>query len=425
MHSHSMTAAATAPGIFLVGQPNVGKSVLFHRLTGTYVQVSNYPGTTVEIARAATRLLGGTEMVDTPGVLTLPVRIDDERVTLKALLEENCRVLIQVGDAKNLQRSLAATAMLAELGLPMMLVLNMLDEARARGIDLDVAELERALGIPVVATVATQGDGVNELARRLDEARACRALLRYDAQLEADISTISQRIEAATAHPRLAARGLAILFLGNDPQVQAWLAAHAPAAELAALQDLRGEMDSRHVGQLAQRLAAERAQAAQTLARRALRQQAQAAPLLSQRIGRWVVHPLWGWPVLAAVLYLMYEFVGVFGATTLVGLLEEDLFEGVLNPLAKGWVEAVAPWPWLADLIVGDYGLWTMGMTYALALILPIVTTFFIAFGALEDSGYLPRLSVIANRLFAVIGLNGRAPCCRWCWGWAASPWPP
>ncbi|MFN4064065.1 MAG: nucleoside recognition domain-containing protein, partial [Parazoarcus communis] len=101
--------------------------------------------------------------------------------------------------------------------------------------------------------------------------------------------------------------------------------------------------------------------------------------------------------------------VGDFGAGTLVGLLEEDFFGEILNPAVTALVQAHVTVPWLADLLVGDYGLWTMGMTYALALILPIVTTFFLAFGILEDSGYFTRLSVIANRMFAAIGLNGRA----------------
>ncbi|WP_416336538.1 nucleoside recognition domain-containing protein [Dechloromonas sp. A34] len=133
------------------------------------------------------------------------------------------------------------------------------------------------------------------------------------------------------------------------------------------------------------------------------------SPLLSQRLGQYVVHPVWGIPILLGVLYAVYQFVGVFGATVLVGLLEKDLFEGILNPAFTDLVHAAIGLPWLAELLVGQYGLWTMGMTYALALILPIVTTFFFAFGVLEDSGYLPRLTVIANRLFATIGLNGRA----------------
>jgi ferrous iron transport protein B len=128
-----------------------------------------------------------------------------------------------------------------------------------------------------------------------------------------------------------------------------------------------------------------------------------------ERLGRLTTHPLWGLLILAGVLYGLYWFVGVFGAGTMVGLLEEKLFSQVINPWVAAGVNRLVPFPFLADLLVGEYGLWTMGITYALALILPIVATFFLAFGVLEDSGYLPRLAVLSNRLFQFLGLNGKA----------------
>ena len=127
-----ITPTATVDTFLLVGHPNVGKSVLFHRLTGAYVNVSNYPGTTVEVTRASTRFNREIVALDTPGVLALPSRSDDERTTMRALLLERTRCLIQVGDAKNLRRTLTLTALLAELGVPMVLALNMHDEAAAR-----------------------------------------------------------------------------------------------------------------------------------------------------------------------------------------------------------------------------------------------------------------------------------------------------
>lgn len=403
-----MSSAALSPAVLLVGHPNVGKSVLFHRLTGAYVNVSNYPGTTVEVSRAAARFDPAAHLLDTPGVLALPARSDDERVTLRALLEEDCRVLVQVGDAKNLRRTLALTALLAELGLPMVLALNMHDEASARGVILDVQALEAALGIPVVTTVATSGEGMTDLARAIVAARVPRQLLHYDGDCELTLGRLVASIESGARHPRIAARGLAVLFLGHDPEITQWLAAQ-PGELPGAASALRDEAEQRRGGRLAESMARERSEAAGLLSGRCLKRSVRATPLLAQRIGQWVVHPFWSLPILLAVLFAIYEFVGVFGASVLVGLLEKDLFTGVLNPAVTQWVEAIAPWPWLAALLVGEYGLWTMGMTYALALILPIVTTFFIAFGILEDSGYLPRLSVIANRSFAMIGLNGRA----------------
>jgi ferrous iron transport protein B len=341
-------------------------------------------------------------------VLSLPSRSDDERATMRALLNENTRCLVQVGDAKNLRRTLTLTALLAELGVPMVLALNMHDEAAARGVIVDIPALAEELGIPVMATVATGGEGIGELTNSLGHAQPPQALLRYDAEIEKAIGQAAAAINRIAPHPQLAARGLAILFLGGDTEVTGWLAEKA-GADFAELVALRQKAEQASKGKLATQLARERTEAADALATSAIRRAARSSPLLSQRIGQYVVDPLWGVPILLGMLFLVYEFVGVFGATTLVGLLEKDLFEGILNPAFSHFVTAAVNVPWVTELLVGKYGLWTMGMTYALALILPIVSTFFFAFGVLEDSGYLPRLTVIANRLFALIGLNGRA----------------
>ena len=397
-----------ANAILLVGHPNVGKSVLFHRLTGAYVNVSNYPGTTVEVTRASARFDREAMLLDTPGVLSLPSRSDDERATMRALLNENIRCLVQVGDAKNLRRTLTLTALLAELGVPLVLALNMHDEAAARGVIVDIPALAEELGTPVLATVATGGEGIGELTGSLSHAQPPQALLRYDAAIESAINTTAAAITRHAPHPQLAARGLAILYLGGDSEVATWLAEKA-GEHFAELETLRQQANQSNKDKLPALLARERTEAADALTTSAIRRAARSSPLLAQRIGQYVVDPLWGIPILLGMLFLVYEFVGVFGATTLVGLLEKDLFEGILNPAFTDFVNSVIKLPWLAELLVGQYGLWTMGMTYALALILPIVSTFFLAFGVLEDSGYLPRLTVIANRLFSLIGLNGRA----------------
>jgi len=402
------TSFSPANAILLVGHPNVGKSVLFHRLTGAYVNVSNYPGTTVEVTRANTRFDHSAVLLDTPGVLALPSRSDDERATMTALLHENSRCLVQVGDAKNLRRTLTLTALLAELGVPMVLALNMHDEAAARGVTVDVAALSEELGIPVLATVATGGEGIGELTGSLANAGKPEALLRYDADFENEIAAMAAAITRLAPHPRLAARGLAILFLGGDSAVADWLK-DAAGDNFSELETLCQAAAQRTDGDLPTLLARERTEAADALAASVIQRAVKSSPLLSQRLGQYVVHPVWGVPILLGVLYIVYQFVGVFGATVLVGLLEKDLFQEILNPAFTGLVNSVVTAPWLSELLVGQYGLWTMGMTYALALILPIVMTFFFAFGVLEDSGYLPRLTVIANRMFSLIGLNGRA----------------
>lgn len=154
----------------IVGSPNVGKSVVFNSLTGAYVTVSNYPGTTVNVSRGKAKIEGEEfEIVDTPGMYSLLPITEEERVARLILLAEKPEVILQVVDAKNLERMLPLTLQLIEAGLPIVLDLNMMDETEAAGIEVDVNRLEEELGIPVVATVATTGRGIEALRRRLAE----------------------------------------------------------------------------------------------------------------------------------------------------------------------------------------------------------------------------------------------------------------
>ena len=123
--------------IALVGHPNVGKSAIFQRLTGQHVAISNYPGTTVEVTRGQARDLPQTTLVDTPGVIAFPPHSEDEVVTAQVLYYENLKAILQVGDAKNLRRTLLLSVQLAEMGLPMVLALNMMDEADTRGVRIN------------------------------------------------------------------------------------------------------------------------------------------------------------------------------------------------------------------------------------------------------------------------------------------------
>ena len=321
--------------IALVGNPNVGKSVIFGRLTGRYVTVSNYPGTTVAITRG--RATVGAEVcdiIDTPGVNALEGSLsEDEKVTRDLLQAGGAELVVQVADARNLRRALMLTSQLAEFKLPMILVLNMIDEARARGVDVDIPGLAAHLGIPVIEAVAPEGRGLAELRDAL--AAPCRAHAARDEGLT-----------------------------------------HIQWADQTARQ-------FRTIGEM-------------SLGR------------FQEWLGRAVRQPITGVPILLLVLYATYLFVGVFGAQTLVGLLEEGLFASYVNPWATSLASHV-PFAVVRDLLVGEYGLITMGLTYAIAIVLPVVTTFFLIFGFLEDSGYIPRLAIFSDRLFRAMGLNGKA----------------
>lgn len=396
--------------IALVGHPNVGKSVLFQKLTGQRVIVSNYPGTTVELARGSLRSIPDTILVDTPGVVTFPPQSEDEQVTGRVLLYEPLKAIVHVGDAKNLRRTLTLTIQLAEMGVPLILVLNMMDEAQSRGVSLKYAELAEHLSIPVIPTTATRGQGLQELISALE--KCCPPLFRlnYPAEIETFVAHFSTQLaENNLDGMPIAPRSIALLWLSGDPVAEKWLREQVGDQGLMDLMTRRQTLQLSFVEPVAQVIQGVRQDYIDRMVSLVLQESGRGWRGASTILSRLTTHPFWGWVILAGVLYALYWFVGVFGAGILVGLLEENLFGQLINPWIEAWVNRIVPLPVLADLLVGEYGLWTLGMTYALALILPIVSTFFLAFGVLEDSGYLPRLAALSNRLFHRLGLNGKA----------------
>lgn len=156
--------------IAIVGSPNVGKSVMFNNLTGKYATVSNYPGTTVEVSRGKGRVGDEDfEVIDTPGMYSFLSITEEEAVTRHILLEERPDVVLHIIDAKSLERMLPLTLQLLEAGLPVILVLNIMDEARSLGIHIDIARLAEELHIPVAGTVSTSGEGIDILKGKIEE----------------------------------------------------------------------------------------------------------------------------------------------------------------------------------------------------------------------------------------------------------------
>jgi ferrous iron transport protein B len=374
----------------------VGKSLLFRNLTNRYVTVSNYPGTTVEVVRARASFNGQRhEIIDSPGINDLTPHSDDARVTRGLIDDDPDATIVQVADAKNLRRALLLTMQLAELGRPMVLAVNMLDELEERGGVIDTERLGELLGIPVVGTVAPNQRGMDTLIEGIRAARR----------------PTPQPIAAPDAGSHYA---LNRARLDRVNQV------------LAGIYRIE---QPHHAS-------------------------------FRVRLGFWSMAPIRGLLVLAAVVGLVFWFVGLFGAGTLVDGTETGLFQQRLNPAAIRATDALLPFPhthavetisqdvslpitpvsdvvvgtfnrvvivpdytmpaaplrwfqhvlrFIHDFFVGQYGAITMALSYAFAIVLPIVTTFFFAFSILEDSGYFPRMAILVNRAFRRIGLNGKA----------------
>ncbi|MCK4738822.1 MAG: ferrous iron transport protein B, partial [Deltaproteobacteria bacterium] len=396
--------------VVLVGNPNVGKSVLFGLLTGTYATVSNYPGTTVEVSRGPAKVRGKSiHIIDSPGVNGLLPTSEDEQVTRDILLAEDGAVVLNVLDSKNLRRALLVTTQLAEAKKPVLLSLNMYDEAGEKGIKIDHQRLSKELGCTVVPTIATQRWGFDKLKDSFFTASVPNIELKYPPEIEGGLLAITALIPESG----LSKRSMALMLLSGDSTLDLWQKENLEPEAIKQIKAIRLKAEGVYSEPIGYIINKERHRFVDNLVRKIITVEPKARGPVSEFIGKWAMHPVGGLFILAAVLFVMYEFVGVLGAGIAVDLLETHVFGEYLNPWATRMANATLPGGWAGelarDLLVGEYGLITMALTYAVAIILPIVGFFFIFFGLLEDSGYLPRLAVMVDRVFKLMGLNGKA----------------
>lgn len=198
------------------------------------------------------------------------------------------------------------------------------------------------------------------------------------------------------------------MLLSGDEGLKERLSSQLDQELILRIKQIRDEVQSHYSDPLGYVISKRRADAVEVILRQILSTKKSAGVSLADILGRWTMHPIAGIPFLLLVLYIIYKFVGEFGAGTSVDFVESVVFGRYINPWATEVINLV-PLPLLQEFLVGDYGLITMGLTYAIAIILPIVSYFFIAFSVVEDTGYLPRLAIMVNRIFKAIGLNGMA----------------
>ena len=392
--------------VILIGNPNVGKSVIFNYLTGKHVTVSNYPGTTVEVAFGTTSVHGKkVQVVDTPGINSLIPMSEDEKITRDILLKENQPHLVQVIDAKNLRRGLLISLQLLEMNLSFLIVLNMWDEAKSRGIEIRTQALSKSLGSPILKTVATSQKGLEKIHDHLQASLPPTISITYPDAIEEGVSRITPLLPEAP----ISKRSLALMLLSGDESLAEWLHINLSGGEILQIEKIRQEFQSRFAEPIGYLINQVRLRKADELLSQVMERKGGAPKTLSTFLGNLALHPVWGIPILLFVLWIIYEFVGVFGAQTSVNFLEKILFGRWLLPPIIHLLQRILPIPILQEFLVGPYGVFTMAITYAIAIVLPIVGYFFLIFGLMEDSGYLPRLAVMSNQIFKKMGLNGKA----------------
>jgi ferrous iron transport protein B len=359
------------PRVVLAGNPNVGKSIIFNEMSGMNVEVSNYPGTTVEIIKG---IYGRFDVYDTPGVYGVSSFNDEERVARDVILEAD--IVLNVVDATHLERDLFLTQQLIDMGKKVVVLLNLMDDVEKHQISLDIDNLSRLLGVAVYPMVATERRGFEHLAAAVDAAREGTQRSELHSSLHTMLKMVGSQAEA-------------LMVLEGDRYVAE---RHGVAPS--------GGRDQLYVG---------RRNRVNYIVNQVLTD-ASTRVRVADLIGRWSIRPWTGIPILVAVLYAAYLLIGKFVSQDVVNFTEQRIGKTIWEPwlrhLAAGMLPATS---WFYTILVGEFGVVTMTTTYLLFLLLPLVTAFYLALALMEDSGYLPRLATMADRSLGVLGLNGRA----------------
>ena len=399
----------------LAGNPNVGKSTLFNRLTGSAVETANYPGMTVGLNVARARWAGQeVQLVDLPGTYALDPVSEDQWVARHGLIDWQPDVVVAVVDATNLPRNLYLVLQLVDLGLRVVVALNLFDEARRQSLRIDPRALSQALGLPVIATVARRGEGLDELTATAAAVAISRdglgrgRAVRYSAAIEEQVARLVAEFDddGETLPEGLPPRAAALALLEGDQELVAAFgemgAAISAGAGSAAATDISPGAAAR--SPLAVPIAAARHAAAAALAEACTEGHAGASGSAADRWWRATTSPLTGVPILLGVLAAVFAFLFFVGGW-LSGLLT-SLWTATASPVLGAAVHGVFGYGALAGTL-----LWGLdgGILAALAVGIPYILTFYFVLALLEDSGYMNAAAFLADRVMHLFGLHGRA----------------
>jgi len=392
--------ASKVTKIFIIGLPNTGKSHVFGNLTGEYSLAGNSPFTTVEAKRAGCKIDNNPcEIVDTPGLHCLYVHSEEELLVRDMILTENPDIIIQCIDANRLKQSLTLTADLLELGVPLVISLNAIDETTRKGIWIDSAELSRFLGVPVIESVAVSGLGTRELREAIAKARKGRWNLGYGEIIEESIAAIESKLPDGIEYKRK----MSVLLLLGDPFLKEFFQKRYNKELSAQLDGLAKKARQQFRGNLNRQINKKRSLWAETITGKAVRKQKLSLGGFSQTFARLCRHPVFGIPILLGIIFITYLLV-VNVANNIAGWMDTTLWVPI-----ESKINTFVPVGFWNDFLIGDYGVLSLGLANAFLTILPILTVFFITFNIIEDIGYIPNLCVLTKRIFNKLGLSGTA----------------
>ena len=390
----------------LAGNPNCGKSALFNALTGIRQTTGNWPGVTVERKEGRFELDGrAVRVIDLPGIYSLDAGSLDEAVTRDYLLSRDADLIVNVLDASNLERNLYMTVQLLEMGVPIVIALNMMDVARKRGVEIDTERLADQLGCPVVPVVAVTREGITELNARALAVAAGKERggfpLAHEECVDQAVAELAPLLRAHGSNGN--ARWLALKLLEGDPAVEQLINARSGDDLSERVGPWRKAIAERSGEDADIHIADTRFGHAHALAGRVVQQRGRAGRTLSDAIDHVVLSRVWGIPLFLAVMYLMFVFTINIGGAFI------DFFDGVATALSVDGLGALLTSlgaPDLLRLVLAD-GIGG-GLT-VVATFIPIIASLYIFLSALEDSGYMARAAFVMDRFMRSIGLPGKA----------------
>ncbi len=391
--------------IALAGNPNCGKTTMFNNLTGSSQYVGNWPGVTVEKKEGKLKSDKQAVIQDLPGIYSLSPYTLEEVVTRNYLVNERPNAIINIVDASNPERNLYLTTQLLELGIPMVIALNMMDLAEKNGDKIDVKKLSEGLGCPVVQTSAVKGQGSAEAANAaLDLAKnqaAAPTPLRFDRKLEEVLSRISELLQGSCSP--LALRWFTVKVFERDEKILEQLALSSDVSERIEL--LRQQAEQEFDDDAESIITQERYLAVSALLKSCYHKKQNNRLTMSDKIDKVVTNRFFALPIFALVMFLVYYLSISTVGTMMTDWVNDVLFGEVIPPAVEGWLVSVNAADWLQSLILDG----VIAGVGAVLGFLPQMVVLFLLLALLEDCGYMARIAFIMDRVFRKFGLSGKS----------------
>ena len=386
--------------IALIGQPNCGKSTLFNQVAGYKAETGNFSGTTVTFTESKVRVLGDVvNVVDLPGTYTLAGTNPAEREVIKYLTSNDVDVVVNVLDASHLSHGLTMTIELLELEIPIVIALNMMDEADRIGIRVDVEALSEALGVPVIPMIASKGRGIQPLFVKAYEVGRQKQMPKpttYSADLERHLTVLTHSLQGIQSY--LKPRALAIKLVEGDEPIVDQVSLQLPSIK-KDLQAIDKSLRQERGQSPAWVVTGERSGLAENLAKHVTKQGTRHITF-RDKLDDILLHPFFGYVFLILILYLFFQGVYSFGGWLETPLM--DLFAYLETWLLGLFTNPQAFFPQVLIALI-------QGVSGGVAIVLPYLVPFLIGLGILEDIGYLPRVAFLMDALMHKLGLHGKS----------------